>query len=53
MRSPAWMVAYTVVLVLLGAGYATMVYVGPRAALFFTVPALAAALVSVYLTLRR
>ncbi|MDQ3428571.1 MAG: hypothetical protein M3479_01320, partial [Actinomycetota bacterium] len=52
-RSPAWMVAYAAVLVLLGAGYATVVYVGPRAALFFTVPAFVAALVSVYLTLRR
>ena len=47
------MLAYAAVLVLLAAGYATVVYVGPRAALFFTVPALLAALVSVYLALRR
>ena len=53
MRSPVWMLAYAAVLVLLGAGYATVVYVGPRAALLFTVPALVAVLVSVYLTLRR
>lgn len=53
MRPPAWMLAYAAMLVLLGAGFVTVVYVGPRAALFFTVPALAAALVSVYLTLRR
>ena len=53
MRSPAWMLAYAAVLVLLGAGYATVVYAGPRAALLFTIPALVAALVSVYLTLRR
>ncbi len=53
MRSPAWMVAYAAVLVLLGAGYVTVVHVGARAALLFTVPALVAALVSIYLTLRR
>ncbi len=53
MRSPAWMVAYAAVLVLLGAGYVTVVYVGARAALLFTVPALVAALVSIYLTLQR
>ena len=53
MRSPAWMVAYAAALVLLGAGFLTVVYVGARAALFFTVPALAAMLIAVYLTLKR
>ena len=53
MRSAAWMVAYAAVLALLAVGYLTVVYVGARSALFFTVPALVAALVSVYLTLRR
>ncbi len=47
------MVAYAVMLVLLGAAYATLVFVGPRAALYITVAALAAALVAVYLTFRR
>ena len=53
MRSPAWMVAYAVALVLLGAGMLTVVFVGARAALFFTVPALGAMLVAVYLTYKR
>lgn len=47
------MVAYAVALVLLGAGFLTVVFVGSRAALFFTIPALAAVLVAVYLTYKR
>ena len=53
MRSPAWMVAYAVVLVLLGAAYATLVFSGPRGALIFALAALAAVLVAVALALKR
>lgn len=53
MRSPAWMLAYAVMLVLLGAAYFVLVYVGARAALFFSVPALLAALIATYLAWRR
>ena len=53
MRSPAWMVAYAVVLALLGASYATLVFSGPRAALFFALAALAAVVVAVVLALKR
>ena len=47
------MVAYAVMLLFLGAAYATLVFVGSRAALYLAVLALAAALVAVYLTFRR
>ncbi len=53
MRSPAWMVAYAVVLVLLGATYAALVFSGPRTALFFALAALAAMIVTLALTLWR
>ncbi|MDP8946852.1 MAG: hypothetical protein M3N09_01950 [Actinomycetota bacterium] len=53
MRSPAWMVAYAVVLVLLGATYATLVFFGPKVALVFSLGALAAVVVSVALALKR
>jgi hypothetical protein len=39
-HSPAWMVAYAVDLVLLGATYATLVFSGPKVALVSLVPAL-------------
>jgi hypothetical protein len=47
------MVAYAVVVVLLGAAYATLVFSGPRVALFFALTALAAVGVSLVLALRR
>ena len=53
MRSPAWMVAYAVVLALLGASYASLVFLGPRSALFFALAALAAVVVAVVLALKR
>jgi hypothetical protein len=52
-RSPAWMVAYAVTLLLLGATYAALVFSGPRAALIFALAALAAVLVAVVLALKR
>jgi hypothetical protein len=52
MRSPAWMVAYAVVLVLLGTAYATLVFSGPRVALVFALAALAMVVVAVVLALR-
>ena len=53
MRSPAWMVAYAVVLVLLGTAYATLVFSGPRVALVFALAALAAVVVSLVPALKR
>ncbi len=53
MHSPAWMVAYAVTLVLLGAAYATLVFSSPRAALVFAIGALVTVVVSLVLTLRR
>ncbi len=53
MRSPAWMAAYAVTLVLLGAAYVTLVFSGPRAALVFALSALAAVLVAVVLAIKR
>ena len=47
------MVAYAVVLVLLGAAYATLVLSGPRVALIFALAALAAVLVAVALALKK
>jgi hypothetical protein len=52
-RSPAWMAAYAVTLVLLGAAYTTLVFSGPRVALLFAVAALAAVLVAMVLALKR
>jgi hypothetical protein len=48
-RSPAWMVAYAVVLVLLGATYGALIFFGPTIALLFSLAALAAMLVTVAL----
>ena len=53
MRSPAWMVAYAVVLALLGASYASLVFIGPRIALFSALAALVAVVVAVVLALKR
>ncbi len=53
MRSPAWLVAYAVVLVLLGATYATLVFYGAEVALAFALAALAVVLVAVALALKR
>ncbi len=47
------MVAYAVVLVLLGATYATLVFSGPRVALIFALAALAAVLVAAALAIKR
>ena len=53
MRSPAWMVAYALVLALLGVTYATLVFSGSRVALVFALAALVAVLVAVVLALKR
>ena len=53
MRSPAWMVAYAVVLVLLTATYASLVFVGSGAALAFALAALVAMLVALALVIFR
>jgi hypothetical protein len=47
------MVAYAVVLVLVGATYATLVLSGPKVALVFALTALAAVVVSLVLALKR
>jgi hypothetical protein len=47
------MVAYAVVLVLLGATYATLVLAGPGVALVFALAALVSVLVAVMLVLKR
>jgi hypothetical protein len=47
------MVAYAVVLALLGATYATLVFSGEKVALVFALAALAAVLVAVVLALKR
>ena len=52
-RSPAWMVAYAVTLMLLGATYAALVFLGSRAALVFALMALVAVVTAVILTLKR
>jgi hypothetical protein len=52
-HTPAWMVAYAVVLALLGATYATLVFSGEKVALVFALAALAAVLVAVVLALKR
>ena len=53
MHSPAWMVAYAVDLVLLGATYATLGFSGPKVALVFALAALAAVVVSLVPALKR
>jgi hypothetical protein len=52
-RSPAWMAAYAVTLVLLGATYATLVIFGPRVALVFALAALATVVVATALAFLR
>lgn len=47
MRSPRWMVAYGIGLVLLAGLYVSVVYIGPGAALVFGVFAFVAMLVAV------
>ena len=53
MHSPAWMVAYAVVLALLGSSYASLVFFGPKVALVFALAALAAVVVSLVPALKR
>lgn len=53
MRSPAWMVAYAAMLVLIGAAYATLVFDGARAALLFALAALVAVVIALLLALFR
>jgi hypothetical protein len=53
MRSPAWMVAYAIVLAMLGATYAALVFSGPKVAMVFALGALAAVVVSLALALKR
>jgi hypothetical protein len=47
------MAAYAIVLAQLGASYATLVFDGPKAALFFALAALATVVVAVVLALKR
>ncbi len=53
MRSPTWMVAYAIVLALLGATYAALVFVGPGLALPIALLALAAMVVTLLLVILR
>lgn len=53
MRSPAWMAAYAVVLALLGATYAALVFYGPGIALLLSLLALAAMIVTLLLAIFR
>ncbi len=53
MRSPVWMLAYAVTLVLLGATYAALVFLGSEAALIFALMALVAVVTAVVLVLKR
>ncbi len=53
MRSPAWMVAYALVLALLGASYATLVFYDSKVALVFALAALVAVVVAVALAFFR
>ena len=53
MRSPAWMVAYALALVLLGATYAALVFLGPEVALVFALMALVTMMTAVVLVLKR
>lgn len=52
MRSPKWMVAYVVVLLLVGATYGALILFGQAVALAFAAAALVAAIVAVVLTIR-
>jgi hypothetical protein len=52
-RSPAWMVAYAVTLVLLGAAYAALVFYDAEAALVFAFAALATVVVALALVFLR
>lgn len=51
MRSPVWMAAYGIVLLLLGATYAALVFVGPGLALPIALVALAAMIVTLLLVI--
>lgn len=53
MRSPVWVIAYGLVLALLGATYATLVFVGPGLALPIALVALAAMVVTLPLEFPR
>ncbi len=53
MRSPAWMVAYAVALMLLGVTYGALVFLGHEAALAFALMALVAVVTAVVLVLKR
>ena len=53
MRSPVWMLAYAVALVLLGVTYAALVFLGSEAALIFALMALVAVVTAVVLVLKR
>jgi hypothetical protein len=52
-RSPAWMAAYAVTLVLLGVAYAALVFAGPGIALVFALGALVTVVAAVVLAFRR
>ena len=51
MRSPVWMIAYGLVLALLGATYAALVFVGPGLALPIALVALTAMIVTLMLVI--
>ena len=53
MRTPAWMAAYAAALLLVGASYAALVFVGRGLALAFALAALVAVVAAVILTVRR
>jgi hypothetical protein len=52
-HSPAWMIAYAVVLALLGITYTALVFSSPKIALVFALAALMAVVVSLALALKR
>jgi hypothetical protein len=52
-RSPAWMAAYALTLVLLGATYGTLIFIGPKVALLFALAALASVLAALALAFFR
>lgn len=53
MRSPAWMIAYAVTLVLVGAAYVALVFYGAEAALVFALAALVTVVVALALAFLR
>ena len=53
MRTPAWMIAYSAVLLLSGASYAALVFVGQWLALVCALAALIAVIAAVVLTVWR